>query len=154
MNIRPLETGQINKFEIIFRHIAAILPRQLRLELEGKQHVSEDIQPRKERGLLKHDQAIAARASDWLAIGQDLSAVGHLQPGNDIEQSRLAATARSNDTDELAFVDLQTDAIKRENISRGCLKTFRNFLDRQLARRDDLKFFGNRAARLARHQGL
>src|SRR5207248_8004397 len=112
-----------------------------------------DIEPGKQRRFLKHDQSFASRGCHRFAVSQDRSVVGFFQPGNDVEQGRFAATAGTDDANELRLRHIQADAIEREDRSGTATKTFRHFVDRKLARRNERKLFRDRTGFVAKPHG-
>jgi hypothetical protein len=71
-------------------------------------------------------------------IPKDLSGLRFFQPGNDVEQSRFAATARAHQADELSFAHCEGDILQRLYLTRPCAEGLRDVLDRQLGRPDNL----------------
>ena len=74
-------------------------------ELEAEVDVLARRQPREERRVLEHDAALGPGRVDDLAVERDASRVGALEPGDEVEQRRLAAARRAEQADELPFVD-------------------------------------------------
>ena len=70
-----------------------------------------------------------------LVVGHDLAFVRFFQAGDDVEQCRFSATARTNDDDELAFCDFKGDIIERMHVLSLLLKPLRNVVDHQLSGR-------------------
>ena len=128
-----------DKFKIILGDIAPVFVCQIRFELESEKNISKHVQPWEKRRFLKHDEPFAARSGHRFAIGQHRAAVRFFQAGNDIEQGRFATAARADKTNEFAFGNIQTHAIKRQDRSGSASKTFGHVLDRELRGRDDLE---------------
>src|SRR5712664_2990772 len=56
-------------------------------------------------------QSLGRKAGDDLPIETDLSAIGPVEPGNEIEQGCLAGTVRAYDADQIAFGKVEIDAV-------------------------------------------
>ncbi len=83
-----------------------------------------------------------------------MSAVGHFQARDHVEQRRLAAAAaRAHETDKLRLVHLQADPVQRQHRAAGSEKALRYFFDRELARSDDLQFLAGRSCLVPKHHG-
>ena len=133
VNVRVFEFGQSHRIPDQDRDDIATIPRgfQVRLQPQSENDVAENIEPREERGFLKHDESFATGADDWFAIGHDRPTVRLLQAGDEIEQRRFSTTTRADETNKFAFIHLQTHAIERlHETSRG--QTFRDVVDREL----------------------
>src|SRR6266513_2526942 len=115
MNIRSLETREPDQFEIIFGDIPAIFVRQIGLQLQTEKHVAENIQPRKKRWFLEHNEAILSRDGYRLFMGEHISAFRLFQFSNDVQQCRFPAAARADEADKLPFVYLQTHMVERQD---------------------------------------
>src|SRR5215472_4064809 len=107
------ELLQTNQFQVEASDLLALRSREIWLELQSIHHVSENIQPRIQRRLLKHHHTLTTRSLHAFSISQNLPAIRKVQPRNDIKQGRLPATARSQQADELPFFDVQADIIER-----------------------------------------
>src|SRR6266581_4139246 len=83
-----------------------------------------------------------------LIVGQHAPFIRLFQTGNDVEQRRFSATARTDDDDEFALSDFERDIIQRVHCLALLPKPFRNMINYQLRRRRTLQFF------LQRHQGF
>src|SRR6266536_281351 len=83
-----------------------------------------------------------------LIVGQHAPFIRLFQTGNDVEQRRFSATARTDDDDEFALSDFERDIIQRMHRLALLPKPFRNMIDNKLRRRRTLQFF------LQRHQGF
>ncbi len=84
------------------RHLAQ-LQRQLDVLLRG--------QPWKERRLLEEQRR--------LLTDLDRAGGGPVEPGDEVQQRRLAATRRADEADELARGDVERDVVEREGV-RAC----------------------------------
>ena len=69
--------------------------------------------PGKQRVVLKHHAAVAARTGDPLGVHQNLAGGRLLEPGDDAQHSRLAAARGADQTDELTLLDCHIDAGER-----------------------------------------
>src|SRR5438552_15223921 len=72
---------------------------------------------------------------------------------NDVQQCRFATATRTDQANEFAFIHLQIHVIKRKHFSSGSLKSFRNVIDGEFARRDKLQLLRDRTGPVAKHQG-
>ena len=54
---------------------------------------------------------LGREAGDVAAVEPDRAGVGPVEPGDEIEQRRLAGAVRADDADELALGDVEIDAI-------------------------------------------
>src|SRR5690606_10092824 len=65
-----------------------------------------------------HDAPVQARAPDRGAVQADRAGAGRAEPGQQVEQGRLAAAARADQHAELAGGDLEVDAVERGDLGR------------------------------------
>jgi len=72
---------------------------------------------------------VRGRPGQRLALPAHLASVWRLQPGDDHQQRRFPAAARTEQRDDLAALQLERDPIQRG----GGSKTFAYFADRQTA---------------------
>ncbi len=61
--------------------------------------------------LLEHQRTSRARLGDRLFIGKHAARTGLLQPGNQMQQGRLAATRRSNQSHQFTLGELTAEAL-------------------------------------------
>ena len=81
--------------------------------LHREVHVFERREPGQQRMVLEHHAAVRARPGD-MALGEDERAVGWLeQPGDQVQQCRLAAAGVPDQRDELALRNRQVDVAQR-----------------------------------------
>ncbi len=106
-----------HQLEMIIGRLPALLGGEIRRAAQAEHHVAEHVEPGKQRRLLEHHQAMPARPLHQPAIGAHFSAIGRREPGDDIEQSGLAAAAGPNQTDELAGPHIEADVVER--VHRG-----------------------------------
>jgi hypothetical protein len=71
--------------------------------------------------VLEHDRAVDAGAVNGLAINRHRALIVGEQPGDDVEQRGFAATARSDDGDELTVADCERDVGQREDLAAVAL---------------------------------
>ena len=64
---------------------------------------------------------------------------GFSRPAMMIEQRRFSATARADQTNEFAFAHCRAHAIERLHETGRGRETFRDVVDRELARRDNFQ---------------
>src|SRR5262249_41885902 len=125
VNICVFKSAQTNKFKIVFGYFTTVPICQVWLKFESEKNVSKDIQPGKKSWFLKHNKPFTPRSCHRLAVGQHRTAVRLFQAGNNIEQRRLAAAARADETDKFSFRDVQAYAVEREHGTRGASKALR-----------------------------
>ncbi len=82
---------------------AALRPRDTRAERD----VVHDVQPRIQQRLLEYHATVRPRSTDWDAVQQHQAGARQLQAREQIEDRRLAATARADDAHELTWIDTQ-----------------------------------------------
>src|SRR6185436_1937904 len=120
---------QAHKLEVVAGELAALVARQIRNALEPEHDIAKHGEPGKQGRILKHYQTMAAGPGHDLIVGEHAALVGYGQPGDDVEQGRLAATARTDQTDELAPVDRELDVVQGLDRSARRAKPFRNAVD-------------------------
>src|SRR5712692_1865439 len=103
-------------------------------ELETEHHIAERREPRKQSGLLEHDQALAAGPYDRLAVGEHAAGIGLRQAGHDVEKRGLAAAAGADQADELAVADLERDVVERMHVCAAGAIPLGDALDHELGR--------------------
>src|SRR5438874_5180638 len=124
MNIGVLEPAETDQLKIIRGDVTPIFLCQIWLQLEPKEHISEDVQPWKKSRFLKHNEPLAASSCHGFAVGQHRTAIRFLQTGDDIEQSRFATAARADKTNEFAFGDVQAHPVKCQDSAQALRKLF------------------------------
>ena len=107
MRVGLHELFELHQLELLARDLLALgLADPLHLQAEG--HVSERRAPREQLGeILEHDAAIHAVAGDGLAADADLAGGRRQKSGDDIEQRRLAAARRADQTEEFRRLDVE-----------------------------------------------
>src|SRR5438105_1757397 len=103
MDIGVEEYFQADKLDKELGNFAPFLIGQARFQFQSEKNIAANVQPREKRRLLEHDQAITPRLEHRLIVSKHFAAIGFLQTGDDVEQGRLPATARTDDANELAF---------------------------------------------------
>ena len=101
---------------------------------QPERDVVEDVEVREERVALEdgvHLPLVRRRRRHVGAVEQDLAAVRPLEAGDQPQRRRLAATGRSEQREELAAVDVQVDAVDRDDV--GELLAQRDEIDRPVA---------------------
>src|SRR6185369_9419521 len=74
-------------------------------------------QPRHQRVALEHDTAVEARPRYLALVHHDQPRARIVEPGDDVEDGRLAAAGMTNDANELAFVNGEVDVLEnRERV--------------------------------------
>ena len=79
-------------------------------------HILLDVEPGKQRIILEHDAAVGPRALDGNAVEQNLATIGPFKPGEDVQQRRLAATARPEQCQKFACLDVQRKPVERDDL--------------------------------------
>src|SRR5437763_6238933 len=153
VDICLLETRQTNQYEVVFGDVPAIFVRQVGLQLQAEKDVAKNIQPRAMGWFLVQHHAIPFRTCYGFSIGAHTAVVRLFQSSNDVQHCRFATATRTDQANEFAFIHLQIHVIKRKHFSSGSLKSFRNVLDGEFARRDKLQLLRDRTGPVAKHQG-
>src|ERR1035438_947705 len=139
MDERSLELFQADKLEMIGRDIAALSCRQPGRSFEAEHHVTEHVEPWEQSGLLEHHQAVTAGPFDGLIVSQYMALIRKGQARQDIEQRRLAAAARADQTNKLTLLDAQIDIIQRQHRGARGAKPLGYPFDDELGRRGGLQ---------------
>src|SRR6185437_2271161 len=79
----------------------------------GENDVFDDGPPRQQKALLQHVGDVARSCDNTLAVRQHVAGSWPQQAGDDVEECRLAATARSDQADQAAFGNGNGDRIER-----------------------------------------
>ncbi len=79
------------------------------LKLRRQQNVGEHGIPGKQHGLLKHHAGVGARFDDALTARIDFSSGSLFESGQNPQQRGLATSARTNNRDELVFLNFKID---------------------------------------------
>ena len=87
-------------------------------DLEAERHVLGDRPPREQRVALEHDAAIGPRSDDEGAVDPHLAGRRLVEPGDDVEQRRLAAARGAEQAHELAVGDLHRAPSRAPTSSR------------------------------------
>ena len=114
-----------------YRDFPALGVGEVRLQLESEHHIAQHVEPGKQRGLLKHDEPVAARALDGFAVSGHPALIGKFKAGDDAEQRRFPAAAGPDKAHELALANGQADVIQRVNILIPGTKRLGHVLDVQ-----------------------
>jgi hypothetical protein len=78
-------------------------------DAKTESHVFPCRQPRKQVGLLENNPPIGSRAGYGGVVEKDLAAGRTDESGNQVEKGRFSATARSDNTNELALANGEGD---------------------------------------------
>src|SRR5690606_27178316 len=96
---------------------ADLLARPLR---PARPHAERDVahhaQPRHQRMVLENHAAIQAGAGHFAAVHDDDTARWGLQPGQGVEDRRLAAARVADHTDKLPLLDLEIEVFEHDGI--------------------------------------
>src|SRR5262249_56156312 len=77
-----------------------------------EEDIVDGLAPREERWVLESHGADLQRSCDFLPSDDDLAAGGRMQARNQLEQTRLAAPARTDDRDELTRVNINSRMVE------------------------------------------
>ena len=73
------------------------------LRLESPGDIARDRLPREKRELLEHHAAVGTRSAHILSVDADRARIRRDEAAHDVQERALAAAARPDDGDELAF---------------------------------------------------
>ena len=109
--IAPAEVGQADHVEVLDAALFRFARRGAARVAESETHVLLHGKPWQQRAriLLEQIDHAGRRRRDRPAVEPDLAGGRGHQPGDDLQQGRLAAAARSHDGDELARRHAQVD---------------------------------------------
>src|SRR5215469_18618045 len=79
---------------------------------EAERDIPPNRPPRIKRGILKDDNTRRVGPLDRLALCEQIPGARKVEPGDEPQQGRLAASARSQDGDELAVADPEADPVQ------------------------------------------
>src|SRR5690606_4436679 len=91
-------------------------------DLEAERDVARDAQVLERRVVLEHEAHVAASCGQVrrvTTLDLDLAGVGHLEPGDDAQERRLAAPARAEQRREAAGRDGHGDVVERDEVAEG-----------------------------------
>ena len=114
------ETLEVNEIEKSPRNLPA--SRESHASHQTEFHVLKHVEPRKKRGLLEDDDAVACRTVDFRVIGADPSLGRALEAGDQIEKGGLAAAGRPDQADEFPGADFERGLLKGGDTAAPCLK--------------------------------
>ena len=112
VRVMVLEAGQPDHVDeplAGFAPCVALHAPQLEAELDVAHHRP----PRQQTELLEHHGAVLAGSGDGIAVDRHLARVGRDQPEQDVEERALAAARRTDDGNELAFLDDDVETVER-----------------------------------------
>mmetsp|Transcript_11774 Transcript_11774/g.27607 ORF Transcript_11774/g.27607 Transcript_11774/m.27607 type:complete len:203 (+) Transcript_11774:845-1453(+) len=81
--------------------------------LDRQQHVVQAAQPRQQRVVLEHNRTLGAGRGDLAAVANQRAAGGLQQPGDEVEQRRLAAAGMADQRGELTALHVEIHALQR-----------------------------------------
>ena len=91
-------------------------PRTFRRRAPGRFEAQRDVllhgQPRHQPVFLKHDAAFESGRTDWPVVEQNLPVMVAVQPDDQPEDRRFAATGGSNEADEFPRLDHKIDPLQ------------------------------------------
>ena len=114
---------EADEVQVVAGGLEALGLGEVRLEAEAEEDVLQGIEPREERILLEHDEAIPARGRHRLIPEADLAFVGMLQTGQQAQQGGLTATGRTDNDEELPFPDVQGDLLQGRDLASRPVET-------------------------------
>ncbi len=127
LGIGVFETRQPELLEI-FARLALGLGAIDAARLEPEQHIAEHGAPGKQQVLLHHVADAAAQAVDLLAEILHRAGVRLDQAGDDVEDRGFAATARPDDADKIAGVDVKGQIFEHADFAALAAEGFSNAL--------------------------
>src|SRR5206468_8940361 len=89
--------------------LGASHPEALQRELD----VLNDVEPRKEGGLLKYHTPLGASARDFSPADPDAAVRRSFESRDEVQERRLPATRWTDEADELAFRHVEVDVAQR-----------------------------------------
>src|SRR5215813_6578686 len=125
---------QPNQLQMLTCNAPALSIPEIIAQLEPEHDVAEHSKPRKERRFLKHDQSLTTRPLDWLAICQHAVLIGFCEPGDNVEQSGFATTARANNANEFAVGHFEREIVQGLNCCCRRVEALADALHSQLCR--------------------
>src|SRR4029079_14799051 len=108
-----------------------LAPGEPALALQSEHHVAVNVEPGEQRGLLEHHESRAAGTFNPRIVREHLAGVGPREPGNDVEQGRLPATARTDETHEFAGRNVKRDLVERMHAGAARAEPLRYLAQRQ-----------------------
>ena len=112
-----LELAQPEALEQRRRPLARVAPGDA-LRLQRERRVAERVAPRQQQVALRHQRARRQpRRRAGVATDRDGPAVGLLQPGDQLQQRRLAAARRADDPQHLAGPDREIQPVERDHLA-------------------------------------
>ena len=94
VHMRMLELLEADELEEMVGDFLALGIPQIRPQFQPEHHVAEDVEPRKQRRFLEHDEPLPPGPFHELAVGEHAAGIRHGQACDDVEQGRFAAAAR------------------------------------------------------------
>lgn len=98
--------------DLLARDLLAFRARHA-AQLQSEGHVAQHVGPGKQRKVLKYEGPLRSRTVDLLALDPYLAGVVRDQTGDNLEQRRLAATARAEQAAEFGARKRETDVLQR-----------------------------------------
>src|ERR1700693_4846891 len=87
--------------------------------LHAELDVLPDGQPREQSEFLKNQNAVRSRSVHFFTVHRNVSRGLLVQTSDQVQKSRLAATGRSNNAEELPGLNSKADVLKRNQASLG-----------------------------------
>src|SRR5262249_45905579 len=141
-----LEALQADERQELERCGAVPLAREA-LRVDRQEHVVEDGAPREEDRRLEAHADVPARAGDGRAPEPRIAARGGHEPGQDLEERRLATARGADDRDEVALGDAEADVLERHDGTVAGRVALREITDgdRVQVRKGSLELHGGRS---------
>src|SRR2546426_2457653 len=118
MRVAMLKASQMNQLDE-FLSVGFALGSWDASHFRTKDDIFQNRAPGKESEFLKHHPGLLLTV--YGSADVDRAARGFLQSCNDLEEGGFATARRSNENQELALLDLQTDAAERHHLFFGPL---------------------------------
>jgi hypothetical protein len=107
-----LKLGEANEIQVVSGLLMALASVHPFLP-QAKFDVFPCREPGEEPKLLEQKNAIRTRSFHFAAVDPDFSGRGAVEAGDKMKQRRLAASGRSDDTQEFSREDIETDIFQR-----------------------------------------
>jgi hypothetical protein len=121
----PVELHQLQQLHHLGADLVLRGARRLGPHPQAEGHVLEDAHVAEQRVMLEHEADLALAHVDMgrvLAVEQHGAAVGHLEPGDDAQQRRLARPRRSEQRDQLAGADVEVEVVADDRLAEALVQ--------------------------------
>src|ERR1700733_9908441 len=100
--------------------------------LKPEQHIVEHGAPRKQQVLLHHVADLPAQARHRLSAIDEFAGIRLDQTRDDVEDRGFAAAARPDNTDEIALINVETQAVEHPDFRTFAGESFMDIADAEL----------------------